>query len=271
MTRSFGGVIAAVLLCVGCGDDDAATDGAPDSGVTDAAVEDGAIQRDSGMGESCATEGETRVVPCERCGMGSQLCEDGEWVSQGCFDTGECEAGAVEEESAADCSSRARLCTGACSWGAWQAMDPAGECEAGAVRTSATGCGAGETREETCSASCQWEPSGDCVPEPLGGFMDPCTTAADCEAGMVCPDGDDADARGNVGFVCTYECESNSQCRDSLVGRPDVECRFGICVQQCFEDSQCPASQSECRGSHPSCVGMIPPPQFCAQPEGFTC
>lgn len=108
-------------------------------------------------------------------------------------------------------------------------------------------------------------------PEPLGDFMSPCATADECQSGMVCPDGDNASDRGNVGFVCTYECELDSECRDSLVGRADVECRFGICVQQCFEDSQCPASQSECRGSHTSCFGVIPPPHFCAQPEGFTC
>jgi len=163
MTRSFGWLVAALFLTAGCGDDDGASDGSRDSGAVDGSVADGAMVRDLGPPETCSPEGDTRVVPCERCGMGSELCQDGVWVSQGCFDMGECEAGEVDEDVAADCSSRARLCSASCEWGAWQAMDPAGECEAGSVRTTTTGCGPRETREETCSATCQWEATGDCT------------------------------------------------------------------------------------------------------------
>lgn len=102
-----------------------------------------------------------------------------------------------------------------------------------------------------------------------GGFMDSCSTDDDCRAGYVCPDGN-AMGMSNVGFICTPTCATDTECRDELE-QPDVECRHGFCVQQCFEDSHCPGTQSECRGSDPSCTGLLAPPYFCAQPEGFVC
>lgn len=102
-----------------------------------------------------------------------------------------------------------------------------------------------------------------------GGFMDTCSTDEDCRAGYVCPDGN-AMGMSNVGFICTPTCSTDEDCRTELE-QPDVECRHDLCVQQCFDDSQCPGTQPECRGSHPSCAGLLPAPHFCAQADGFTC
>ena len=110
---------------------------------------------------ACDTVAATRIATCGACGSQSQECgADLRWRSTGpCLGQGECMAATTETEAFGACGERARLCDAECAWTDWEVtVTPAGECEPGAARVNSEGCGPGELRNETCSATCVWEP-----------------------------------------------------------------------------------------------------------------
>ncbi len=113
---------------------------------------------------ACDTPGMMRTVDCGRCGIASQRCgEDGMWeMPSTCFDEKDCFAGTIERDTSM-CGERARICDDTCHWRDWETVVEPGECEPGDTGTTADGCASGEMREQTCSDSCAWEVTGDCM------------------------------------------------------------------------------------------------------------
>ncbi|MCB9592810.1 MAG: SUMF1/EgtB/PvdO family nonheme iron enzyme [Sandaracinaceae bacterium] len=112
---------------------------------------------------TCETPGEMRTVDCGRCGVASQRCgTDGSWETPSeCFSEQDCFAGEIERDVAM-CGQRARICNDTCHWLPWETTVEPGECEPGATQRSPDGCTGSQTREETCSTECVWEPTGTC-------------------------------------------------------------------------------------------------------------
>ena len=125
-----------MLLVGGCGGpaaDDAggeepadAFEAELDAGGTDAFV---SVEDDGGtpsidawsapdaFAEACPTEGAMRTQACGNCGLGSQRCTEGTWVSAGpCVGEGECAAGSLETRTTDTCAEEARICPDSCAW-----------------------------------------------------------------------------------------------------------------------------------------------------------
>lgn len=81
---------------------------------------------------ACDTPGMRRLVPCGMCGMTSEECTGGRWVSVSmCLNQGECMPGSVEDRMEPRCQVDQRLCTATCTWAEWSTVTPAGICEPG--------------------------------------------------------------------------------------------------------------------------------------------
>jgi formylglycine-generating enzyme required for sulfatase activity len=162
-------------LGVACGDDGSTSDTVEDMTVPDerdaAMAEDlGTVEEDGGMDPTdmyvpdpdagpvtCDEEGATRAVACGACGLRQETCQDGEWTATGdCLGEGECSPAAVDEEDTPMCGSRARICSDACTWSGWTMTSDDGECVAGAERSTSDGCPPDQSKEQTCSATCEW-------------------------------------------------------------------------------------------------------------------
>jgi hypothetical protein len=107
---------------------------------------------------------------------------------------------------------------------------------------------------------------------PSDSFMTECniTGVTGCPPGYLCPNGYE-EGGAAVGRVCVPQCATDQDCEDELQ-RTDVLCtNAGFCTVSCSTNADCPATQSECRGSHPSCQGILFAPFPCALPYGFAC
>ena len=100
------------------------------------------------------------------------------------------------------------------------------------------------------------------------GFYDECTSGDECPDGWVCPD-PDASGGGAVGNACTPVCESDADCK-RITSRTDVSCLANFCVIDCSAHSDCPETQSVCRGANASCEGVDLGQLWCAT-EDFSC
>lgn len=142
-------VLLALSGCDGAGGVDAGPLPSDDSGVD--------------AGAAACTAGDTRTSICGMCGMVGQTCSStGEWEDTSeCLAQGECLEGSVETRDMPLCALEQRVCTASCEWSDWEVVEPEGDCEPGQRRTSGELCSAGLERDETCSATCEWE--GDTV------------------------------------------------------------------------------------------------------------
>lgn len=113
---------------------------------------------------ACDTPGAMRSVPCGRCGIASQRCQDDHtWsMPSTCFGEAECFDGEIER-SVVRCGESARICDATCHWRPWMEITPPGECEAGATMWTLEGCPESQTRELTCSATCAWAETTACA------------------------------------------------------------------------------------------------------------
>lgn len=144
---------------------DASTDTGADGSEPDADVDSGFDAGfDALVPDPCDEEGAMRLVDCGNCGMGQEVCEEGEWTLTACLGEGECRAGDLEREALPMCAERARLCDAECNWGPWESTADAGECEEGEDRTVDGTCSSGEVQEQVCSAACTWMDVGSCRP-----------------------------------------------------------------------------------------------------------
>lgn len=139
--------------------------------------------------EPCSMVGVSRTVPCGNCGVSAERCGDaGVWeTTSACLEEGVCAVGAVEARATPGCGEEQRLCDNLCRWRPWSQTAPdEGECAAGEVRDQAAECDEGYARQETCGATCSWEPSGECL-DPCGNSPRP---APPLDARQVCvPEG----------------------------------------------------------------------------------
>ena len=170
---------ACALLCVfalACGDD--AGDGTTTVGDAAAPVDSGAMVDMAEPGDDagppdlgqpdlgpppCEAEGATRVGSCGNCGMQQQTCTAGIWgPTSDCLSEGECAPGALDQEATDMCGERQRLCSAECAWNDWSTTIPDGECAAGASRTTGDGCPTDESKDQTCSSTCEWADDTTC-------------------------------------------------------------------------------------------------------------
>ncbi len=124
-------------------------------------------------GSPCAPVNAIHESPCGFCGKSSQLCLATGWSPAGAC-VGETPAGPNRcmpgggpvQEDCGMCGKRTVTCQPNCTKAQGQCLgEPAGACAPGTKDFSAVGCPvAGEGRERTCLATCQYGPFGPCMP-----------------------------------------------------------------------------------------------------------
>lgn len=162
-------ILFAVLFVLGC---DAARDlpdaagDTPDTGLVHG-EEDAAAPLPA---EPCDTAGAMRTAVCGACGVTSQRCQDGVWMTtSACIGERECVAGTPETRATASCGEETRICLDECTWTDWSRTAPDGECTPGQTRRVASDCASGLTRVETCTSECTWATAaGECT-DACGG------------------------------------------------------------------------------------------------------
>lgn len=119
-------------------------------GAGEVTCADGARGECNAPTDCLCTVGDVRMLPCRRCGTGTQRCvatNDWRWDAE-CADQGECDAGATEEQSVPMCGRQMRTCTDECAWSEWVDVVPPGVCERGEI----THCEGGATF--VCPSDC---------------------------------------------------------------------------------------------------------------------
>jgi formylglycine-generating enzyme required for sulfatase activity len=239
------------VFSIACGDDssvdaggfDAATDtpltdvSSVDAVVVDAGLLDALVTPD--VGERCAP-GESRTVPCERCGSAPQNCRTtGLWETPGeCFDQGVCEVAEVAEEALAMCATRRRLCLDTCEWSDWGDGVEAGECEVDEERP--VDCLPNDAASQVCGDDCAWQAPPACTSACTTSPREsPADAREMCIPGGEFIRGDPVDGRFIESVpTATVEVSSFLIDRYPVTYRRYLECvDAGVCSENLHEDS----------------------------------